>query len=440
MGYDNSLYRGSLRGGLKHDDVKCSRDLQNVQKKGHSQYVDHGYSKGVGTGAYCGAYSASPILPSPDSICKLNRAKSTVLKKLGVIAIPFAVVTTTFLSKKADAASFINMPTPKIPNFIPKPIEQLADFINGVVDWFHNLPDNIAHMSTELLSGLYQLCADLIMKTPVWIFTNDWFSNTTLMFSGLSLGIVTALTVLEAMKRQLSGFRDQKMIKIPKAMEFKEILKRWFLVAGLTTAVPWLWSTAFKSLNFVSDFLIKIGADNMKGLAQMGHFTAFDCVTMLVFDAVLIGTVIPVLWQNGRRFFDLIVLGVITPLALTAWIFDDYRGLFNQWWSQVKHLSLVQVYHALFLLVLGWFIFGVGTPATFVGFVTKVLVVIGGFARMTSPPKLVAKHLDSGKDFGEVTGGVKETFKKTKRNYEMTKAIVGGPLGIAKKLATIGRK
>lgn len=177
----------------------------------------------------------------------------------------------------------------------------------------------------------------------------------------------------------------------------------------------------------------------MKGLAIMGHMTALDVATMLVFDAVLIGTIIPVLWQNGRRFFDLIVLGVITPLALTAWIFDGYKGLFNQWWGQVKYLSLIQVYHALFLLVLGWFIFGVGTPATFTGLIVKLLIVIGGFARMTNPPQLIAKHLDKGKDMDEITGGAKEAYKKTKKNYLISKALLNRPWKVIKSFS-IGRK
>jgi hypothetical protein len=296
-------------------------------------------------------------------------------------------------------------------------------------------------MSTGLMSSLYQLCADLIMKTPIWIFENDWFSNTTLMFSGISIGIVTVLTVIEGIKQMLSGLKEQKGYRRTKPMDIKTIAKRWFLVAGLTTAVPWLWKTAFKGLNYVSDVLIKMGGDNMKSVALTGHMAAFDVGVMIAFDIVLISTIVPVLWQNGRRFFDLILLGVITPLALTAWIFDDYRHLFKQWWDQVKHLSLVQVYHALFLLVLGWFMFGVGTPATFTGFAIKILVVIGGFARMTNPPRMIAKHMDSGGTFDSISsGGVKSTISKTKKNFKMAADLMGGPLKAVKFMSKFGGK
>lgn len=260
------------------------------------------------------------------------------------------------------------------------------------------------------------------------------------MFSGVSIGIMTALTIFESMKRMASGLRGNDFIKVGKAMDFKTILKRWFLAAGLTTIAPALWRQGFRLLNSVSDTLIRMGASNMQGVALTGHMAAFDVAVMLAFDAVLIGTIVPVLWQNGRRFFDLIVLGILTPLALVAWIFDGYRGLFNQWWGQVKHLSLVQVYHAIFLLVLGWFIFGVGTPTTFTGLVIKTLVVIGGFARMTNPPQLIAKHLDSGGDVRKLTGNGKSAFKKTKENYALSKALLGGPAKAIKFLATKGGK
>lgn len=364
--------------------------------------------------------------------------------------IPFAVLSTaslTELTTKAHAATInasvntLGLGSSFVKGLVPEPFVQLADHINHLMNWFHNLPQEIAEMSTRLMAWLYELCADLIMKTPIWIFNNEWFSNTTLMFSMISIGIVTTLTVIESIKHMLSGLKKQKGFRVSHPMDFKVIAKRWFIVAGLTTGVPWLFQKAFQGLNYVSDILIKMGADTMRGVPLTGHMDAFDAFTLATFDLVLIGTIIPVLWQNGRRFFDLIVLGVITPLALTAWIFDDYRHLFNQWWSQVKHLSLVQVYHALFLLVLGWFIFGTPSPHTFLGFITKLIVVIGGFARMQSPPRIVANKLDRGEGLDDmVKNDVKEIAKKTKKNYAVSKLAITGPWKVLNKLKNTGGK
>jgi len=307
----------------------------------------------------------------------------------------------------------------------PQPINELAQWINKTIHWFQNLPNEIGKISVNLMAWLYSLCGDLILKTPIWIFNNEWFMNTSLMFSSIAIGIVTALTVIESIKRMLTGIKNDKGGKVFQPMQLQTILKRWFLVAGLTTIIPYIFQKGFTCLNWVSEKLINMGADTMNSLPFQANVSIFDVVTLAAFDLVLISTIVPILWQNGRRFFDLLVLAVTTPLALTAWIFDDYRHLFNQWLTNLKHLSLVQVYYALFLLVLGWFMFGVSTPMTFTGLITKMLIVIGGFSRMSSPPRLISKHLDSGKGFDEVTkGGVMSTVNKTKQNFQLTKALL----------------
>ncbi|MGV3146332.1 hypothetical protein, partial [Streptococcus parasuis] len=187
-----------------------------------------------------------------------------------------------------------------------------------------------------------------------------------------------------------TGLRKRKAQPMP----FKTILKRWAIVAGIITAVPFLFQKSFEVLNKISDTLISMGSKTMDALSLPETISFFDVATLVLFDGILISSIVPVLWQNGRRFFDIMVLGVVSPLALTAWIFDPYRHLFRQWWDNVKHLSLVQVYYSLFLLILGWFIFGIPTPSAITGMIVKMLVVIGGFNRMTSPPRIVTKHLD----------------------------------------------
>ena len=349
--------------------------------------------------------------------------------------IPFATVSSFVISgitSKAHAETLkapidlIGRPAKNfiVKNVIPQPIVELSEHINHVIQWFQNIPQEIGKMSIHLMSWLYQLCGDLILKTPIWIFKNEWFTNTTLMFSSISIGLVTILTVVESIKRMLTGIKSENGRKLVSPMKFQTIMKRWSIVAGLTTAIPYIFQKAFTGLNWVSEKLIAMGADTMNALT-MSTFSLLDVVALVAFDLVLIGTVIPVLWKNGRRFFDLLILAVTTPLALTAWIFDDYKHLFKQWWSELKHLSLVQVYYALFLLVLGWFMFGTPTPSTFTGFAVKLLVVIGGFGRMLNPPRLISSKLDNGKGLEEITSNpIKDTIKKTKKNYNMTKDLL----------------
>jgi hypothetical protein len=356
-------------------------------------------------------------------------------------------MSSTFLSgivSKAEAAPLFGTPPIKIIReksepitAIPEAFAGLMEQVNKVTDWFNDLPHTIAEMSVSLMAWLYDLCAQLILTTPLWIFNNEWFENTTYLFSMLSIGLVSVLTIVEAIKRMVSGLMKKNKYK---PMELKTILTRWFIVAGVTTAVPWLFQKAFQGLNKVSDLLIAMGADTMRSVALPATITTFDVITLCVFDLVLISTMVPILWKNGRRFFDLMVLGVVAPVALTAWIFDSYRSYFKQWWERVKHLSLVQVYYALFLLILGWFIFGVPTPQEYTGLIVKLLVVIGGFARMVSPPRMIQKHFDNGpgldENIREFNAARKTTIKRVKTAGKMITnpkaAVVEGAASLLK--------
>lgn len=309
------------------------------------------------------------------------------------------------------------------------PAKPVIDLFGAIGSWFDELPGKIANISVDLMAKLYDLCASLILKTPLWIFDNEWFKNTTHQFSMFALGIVTVFTVGEAIKRMLSGFKKKKK----PAMEMKDIMKRWTIVSAVLTSVPFIFQKTFQALNHVSEKVISMGVSTMQSVAVPEVINTFDVIVLVLFNIALIGTVIPVLWSNGKRFFDIMVLGVIAPFALTAWIFDSYRHLFNQWWDSLKHLSLVQVYYAIFLLILGWFIFGIPTPDTFTGVITKLLVVIGGFARMTNPPKIFSRNMDilgEGLD-SSFKGSVNKTKDNFKKSARIIKGAIAGPKGVA---------
>ncbi|MGV3184536.1 hypothetical protein ACED92_12065, partial [Staphylococcus epidermidis] len=74
---------------------------------------------------------------------------------------------------------------------VPEAIDKINKAITTVVNFFSDLPHNIAEMSVHLMSWLYDLCATLILKTPLWIFNNEWFENTTYLFSILAIGVVS---------------------------------------------------------------------------------------------------------------------------------------------------------------------------------------------------------------------------------------------------------
>ncbi|WCS69298.1 hypothetical protein Goe20_01810 [Bacillus phage vB_BsuM-Goe20] len=399
--------------------------------------MDYGCHQGLGSGFSINPRRLSAFLSGASGIQKLADFKRTLLK-VATLA-PVAVLSTTVVSSMTSTAyakaTDIKAPIDllmlgrnkdsNVLTAIPEAIDMFNRAVAKTNEFLSDMPHHLAEMSVHLMSWLYELCASLILKTPLWLFSNEWFENTTYLFSLLALGVVSVLTVVESVKLMLS--RGKKKRSGP--MDFKTIMKRWGIVAGIITATPFLFQKVFQGLNKISDALISMGATTMNNIALPMHISGWDVFSLLIFDVILISTIVPVLWKNGRRFFDVMVLGVTSPLALTAWIFDPYRHLFQQWWSRLKHLSLVQVYYALFLLILGWFIFGVPTPTDVLGLIVKMLVVIGGFTRMTSPPRIIMKHLDNGGGFDEVYkgDGRNDTVQKVKRNFQDSATILMKP-------------
>lgn len=303
--------------------------------------------------------------------------------------------------------------------FSLNPMKPIVDDWQAVKDWFKEIPHNIAEWSIELMAKLYELCTSLILKTPLWIFDNEWFHNTTYKFSLIAVALVSILTAVEGIKRMLPKYKGKN-----EPTDVKDIAKRWTLVAGIISIAPFLFQKTFQGLNWISEKLISMGADTMRVTALSENIKLIDVLILVGFDALLISTILPLLWKNGRKFFDIMILGVSAPFALSAWVFDSYRGWYKQWMSSLLHLSMTQVYHALYLLVLGWFIYGVPTPDDFVGMIVKILVVIGGFSRLQNVPRLFAGRLDNGGGFDEVLSGAKKTMDTTKRNIEFTKGIL----------------
>ena len=115
---------------------------------------------------------------------------------------------------------------------------------------------------------------------------------------------------------------------------------------------------------------------------------------------------IPVFLQNFRRWADILMLGAVTPLALSCWVFKSQEHLFHMWWTNIKKSSLTQLVYATFLLIIGTLMFGTKTPDTIMDIMVKIGIVIGCLWRMNTLPSFVRQHVDTGAD---VTKMWKET-------------------------------
>jgi hypothetical protein len=297
-------------------------------------------------------------------------------------------------------------------------LDFLTSKLIKALDWYNNLPLSIPKLTADLLTSIYHFMSKIILQTPLFIFNNPYLKNTSLTFALISITIVTILTVFEAFMQMLKKEHT----------DFKKILKRWSIVAGISGFMPFAFESGFTFINKLTDAITKIGIDGSStGYIYNSTMGWFDTFIVILFDLTAIGLLIPVCLQSGKRWWDLLCLSCISPLALSSWVFDRHRHYFNAWWSKVKSLSLVQLVYAVFLLLMGIFIFSTQSmQGGIFTLVVKLLIVTGGLIRMANPPQFVSKMTGDKSDVFDQYDEGKNTLRDiwetvTFQNFRPTK-------------------
>jgi hypothetical protein len=342
---------------------------------------------------------------------------------LGKLAVTLVVL---FLAPELASAEELLSDPPGRVNFWSDPLGNITNSFNN---WVSGLVTNTINFFQEktidstnwLFRTVFTLIADIVLWTPSWLFENEWFPQSIRKFSALNILLVSLLSMVEGIKR---------MVRV-KTTAINDMLKRLPIAISVSAFAPFLFATGVNVLNHATDFIVNLGMSQVSN-TMIGDATLFsvasstaNLVAMGIFIILLIRLCIPLILHHGKRWFDMVSLGVLTPFAMTAFVFDDYRHYFHQWLNSLKKLSLVQLVYAVFLAILGLIMFATPTPMTFHGLVAKLLLLLGGIYRLAYPPSIVERMTDSGRDTMGVIEDIKnstkdgiETIKKGKKNAE----------------------
>lgn len=284
--------------------------------------------------------------------------------------------------------------------------KEIFEAIGNAIVWLIHLPENIHQYSIDLLTYVFELLTRIVLQTPAFLFDNVYFKDATLTFTLISIGIVTILSMIESIKQ---------MLRL-RHTDFKKIMKRYAAVVAILGFTPILFKSGFELLNKITRTVLQIGTTALKPENMTEYLTLsnFNTLTLIVFDLMILAMMIPLLLQNGRRWFDILTSAIITPLSLTAWIFDDYRHLFHKWWDNLKKLSLTQLVYAIYIVIISLFIFGTRYITDTDGLLVKMLIILGGMWRLLNPPSFVLSMTDKGKDVIEMADDIKKTTIKAK--------------------------
>jgi hypothetical protein len=340
----------------------------------------------------------------------------TILKQLKNIVVPFGVISTgllfaTFQSAKAnsltDAIFMKKGVLTKVSdnvtnNGIVDTWDKIGSALLNMINWMIHFKENIAQLSVNLLTDIYELLM-LVLQTPLFIFNNGYIKDITMTFSGISILIVTVLTMIEGILRMFKKGRTG----------IRDISSRWSIATIISGASPFLFEKTFAFLNMVSKAISQIGGSEIRSADVMNQLklSGFDTIALIGFDLIILALMIPLILQNGRRFWDLMCLAAITPLAMSAWVFPKHKHKFDLWWSNVKKLSLVQLVYSTFICLMGVFIFGTRNVVDSGGMFLRSIIVIGGLYRMVNPPQIIRQMIDQGGDIEDMGSSMWKTAK-----------------------------
>ncbi|MCA1025699.1 hypothetical protein LCM23_06315 [Cytobacillus kochii] len=308
-------------------------------------------------------------------------------------------------------------------------IGELINNLTIAINWLKDIKQHIYDFSIDIFSFVFEMLMVIGLQTPSFIFNNPYTINTTVTFSLISISIIILLTIYESIIQMFS--KVSKKSYTP----FMKIMKRLPIAIGISGFAPFLFQQAFKLLNKITRGITGLGGNIFKqnNFSEIISLSGIDVLGMVLFDIVALGLIIPILLQGGRRWWDLFCLCVASPLALTAWIFDRHRHMFNIWFNSIKRLSMIQLVIATFIVLMGLFLYGARFIAADL-WAIKILIILGALYRIANPPNFVKSYTRGEQDVVELF----DSYKKTAQGVYNTVTLKNlKPLNFYRKQKTL---
>lgn len=295
--------------------------------------------------------------------------------------------------------------------------EQISNFITRIekiIDWFSHFPEHVYKFTADIFAWIFKVLMLIGFQTPTFIFNNSYTQHTSLLFSSISVMVIIVFTIFESFMQMFSKVSKKKYTS------FYTILKRLPIALGTSLSLPFIFEIAFKTLNKLTKNIANMGGNLFKGdnFSDLLTLSGVDVLGMIVFDVICIGLMVPVLINSGRRFWQIFLHLSISPLAFSAWIFDRHRHLHKKWWNNVKDLSLVQLVYAVFILLLGTFLYAVRFVSADM-MIFKILIIMGALHSLANPPSFITKFDRTGRN--EI--GLFDSYVKLYKNFRKVTSL-----------------
>ncbi|MEH7451460.1 hypothetical protein [Gottfriedia acidiceleris] len=263
--------------------------------------------------------------------------------------------------------------------------KQTLDQLN---EWSNKYSDKDPLKS--VIMALFSLL-EKVIYTPVFLFNNSYFTNLLLKFGALSMGLVTSLTMVEGIKKILNK----------STMSYRQLIQRLPLVMALVGFSPLLIVEGMKLLSYLTNLILLFGVSLTDNVNPLGKHPVTGLMDTILYGAfvLLFGyNLVPILLQHGRRWFNVLALTLLTPIAMLGYLFPSFKVFHQKWWSSLKKSYLSQLYYSSFLSILNIIMFGISTPDNYQGMFSKLLILLGGIHLFSQPPGFLNSYMQSGPD------------------------------------------
>ena len=147
----------------------------------------------------------------------------------------------------------------------------------------------------------------------------NWFKDNIITFTSLSILMSMILAINEGFKRMLGHVFKGRYFSQHSDMGYISTRLPFVLIGS--ALAPLLFFKGFEAINWLTGAIIDTTKFQMaKGISEL-NFSSIswaEVVMFIGFDIALIGMMIPILLQNFRRWFDILALSMIAPLALSC--------------------------------------------------------------------------------------------------------------------------
>lgn len=391
-----------------------SRGNETIQKEKRISRMDYRHHKRIHSNLNRNSNSLLTLLRNYSPTRKLQPLLESIRSFLKRITIPATAVSSSLLfANFAYAESFIERGSVKSGKFSSESygdqsmwerIGSAADKFNTTMDWFKEFPQHVYDFSIDIFAFVFKMLMLVGLQTPSFIFNGSYTNGTTMIFSVISISIIILLTIFESTMQMISKVAKTRYT------DFVTIMKRLPIAIGVAGFTPFLFEKGFQFINKLTRGIISAGGNLFENnnINNLISLSGADLLGMILFDVVALGLIIPILLQSGKRWFDLFVLCSVSPLALTAWMFDRHRHLHAQWWNEIKRLSVVQLVFATFITLMGVFLYGARFMAAD-QWIYKILIILGALQALANPPSFVKSYARGEQD----VNGLFDSYKKT---------------------------